>query len=81
MTSEVEGRAANAKLGAAVVCDDGQVVYLAGVAEWPSGRVGQRVRVRGTREEREGRTRNEKGEVVAGWEGTATFLRNPVVLS
>jgi hypothetical protein len=75
MDGTYEGKAVNAKLGAAVRCDDGSVVYLEGMAAWERGERGRRVRVTGEVSIRTGRTRNEKGEICAGYEGEAVFVR------
>lgn len=74
MEGTYEGKAVNAKLGAAVRCDDGSVVYLEGMASWERGERGRRVRVTGEVRTRSGQTRNEKGEVCTGHEGEAVFL-------
>jgi hypothetical protein len=79
MDGTYEGKAVNAKLGAAVRCDDGSVVYLEGMATWERGERGRRVRVTGEVQTRTGQTRNEKGEICAGHEGEAVFIRRATV--
>lgn len=48
---EVRGIAENAKGGAVIIAESGEVVYLAGVDEWPAELRGKKVVARGTLEE------------------------------
>jgi hypothetical protein len=73
------GVAANAKAGAAVILADGSPVFLDGVAAWPEGRLGKRVRVRGKLVTRVRGTKDEQGRAIAGWQGEARFIVDPVV--
>ena len=68
--------AQNAKGGAVVVCDDGQVLYVRGLDEWSDFEPGTRVIVRGTLEsvEHNAPLVDDKGLHSCGTRGPQTFI-------
>lgn len=75
MTSErrtIEGVARNAKVGAVLLLDDGEVVYVGGRAAWDDEQVGTRMRLAGTLSRREIYPSAEPGR--QGMEGVPLVL-------
>jgi len=74
------GKAVNAKVGAALQPDTGEVIYLDGLAAWPAGIAGQRVNLSGilvTRKLVPDAAVGTGGAISAGASGPQTVMESP----
>lgn len=75
----VDGTAEDAVLGAVILKDSGELVFIDGLAEWPSEVFGRRVRAKGILKERKPAPDpvvDEGGAVGHGMLGTAAVLED-----